>query len=61
MILEYRVAEKVKMLKHQQQFGDIRPVETKFILGGLKGEGSEERKNGGSGACPRKIFQDHAL
>ena len=33
-----------------------RPVGTKFILGGLKGEASEASKNGGPGAGPRENF-----
>ena len=36
---------------------NLRPVGTKFISGELKEEASEARKDGGPGACPRKIFQ----
>ena len=40
----------------------VKPIGTKFILGGgLKREASEARKNGSPGAHPGKIFHDHAL
>ena len=35
---------------------NFRPVGTKLILGGLRLGASEERKNGGPGACPRETF-----
>ena len=40
---------------------EYRPVGKKFIIRGLRRGVSEASKNGGPGACPRKIFHDHVL